>query len=165
MNLVTKEDCFNYNSFKNSRLTVPLLCLGTGEHEQLIEDSHRAKTGSEESDHSEKRSRKKGNSHHHIVTAYKERQTEQTGETTRTRADKPQSTQVNKASVKVVPNSEWPEDHSRSPSSSSPCQLLLAAPKLLSTVNDGKTTRHVSGENGLLSENRKPFIEHFDTQE
>lgn len=94
---------------KNSRLIVPLLCLGTEEHEQLIEDSHTAETGSEESNHSEKRSRKKGNSHHHIVTAYKERQTEQTGETTRTRADKKQSIQVNKASVKVVPNSEWPE--------------------------------------------------------
>lgn len=46
-----------------------------------------------------------------------------------------------------------------------PCQLLLAASKLLSTVNDEKTTRHVSGKNGLLSENRKPFIENFDTQE
>lgn len=45
------------------------------------------------------------------------------------------------------------------------CQLLLAASKLLSTVNDGKTTRRVSGKNSLLSENRKPFIENFDTQE
>ena len=44
-------------------------------------------------------------------------------------------------------------------------QLLLAASKLLSTVDDGKTTRRVSGENGLLSENRKPFIESFGTQE
>lgn len=57
------------------------------------------------------------------------------------------------------------EDSFRSPSSMGPCQLLLAASKLLSTVNDEKTTRHVSGKNGLLSENRKPFIENFDTQE
>ena len=134
---------------------------------QLLQDSRTAETGSEESDNSEKRSRKKSNSHCHIVAAQEARQkkTKKRGETTRPRADNPQSFQVNKASVKVAPNSEWPEDCSRSPSSTSPCRLLLAASKLLSTVNDGKTTRRVSGENGLLSENRKPFTEHFDTQE
>lgn len=91
--------------------------------------------------------------------------TKKIGETTKARADNPQSFQVNKASVKVAPYSEWPEDCSRSPSNTGACQLLLAASKLLSTVNDRKTTRRVSGKNGLLSENRKPFIENFDTQE
>lgn len=145
---------------KNSRLTVPLLCLRTGEHEQLIEDSHTAETGSEESDHSENRSRKKGNSHHHTVTAYKERQTEQTGEATRTRADKPQSIQVSKASVRWCPTVSG-----QKPLKFEPMPTASGCSQLLSTVNDGKTTRHVFGENGLLSENRKPFIAHFDTQE
>lgn len=64
-----------------------------------------------------------------------------------------------------MPYSGWLLDRPRSPSSACPCQLLLATSKLLSTVNDRKTTRRVSGENGLLSENRKAFIENFDTQE
>lgn len=47
---------------------------------QLLQDSRTAETGSEESDNSEKRSRKKSNSHRHIVTAQEARQTKQSKE-------------------------------------------------------------------------------------
>lgn len=125
---------------KNSRLTVPLLCLRTGEHEQLIEDSHTAETGSEESDHSENRSRKKDNSHHHTVTAYmKGRQNKQ---------EKPQGPEpTNHRAFRSVPARWCSTVSGQKPlkvRAHANCFWLL--PTVIYCWNGGKTTRHVSGE-------------------
>lgn len=132
----------------------------TGEHEQLIEDSHTAETGSEEAvilrtD----QGRKAAAITIQSLPIRKGRQNKQ---------EKPQGPEPTNhrafRSVRlrggVVPNSEWPEAL-KFPGAHANCFWLL--PNCSSTVNDGKTTRHVfRGKRPVVREQKAAHCA-FDT--
>lgn len=78
MNLVTKNDCFDYGSFSKRQVKLPhSFAWGMESMKRLLQDGHAAETSLEQSDNSEKWARKKSNSNHHRVTAWEEKQTTQ----------------------------------------------------------------------------------------